>query len=237
MERLFAQSPCLLPTARRWVASVTLVAASLGWSACETDDPCARREAACVDVVLIGKKDDGAGNPIAYRGLKVSIYAPNWPRPAAAPPEDKCEVAMVSGKPVRRVFGSDVGPAGTALATADVPELTRRESYSPTIQAKLTFKLPPEFNDVTDTDLDETLFKYPDDDARITGLKMLRDSDPRALRILVTQSGQSVSAWDSRCDEGLFSSGEWLMKHYYRVGRNQHAAVFATLDGASTSSP
>lgn len=237
MERLSAQSRGPLSEARSWFASATLLAASLGLAACETDDPCARREAACVDVVLIGKKDDGAGNPVAYRGLKVSIFAANWPRPAATPPEDKCEITMVSGKPVRRVFGSEVGPIGTTLATGDVPELTRRESYSPTIQAKLTFMLPAEFNALADTDLDDALFNEPDDSARIARLKTLRDSDPRGLRILITQSGQSKTAWDSRCEEGVFSTSEWLMKRYYRAGRNQHAAVFAPLDGAMTTSP
>lgn len=237
MESLSAQSQGLSPVARRWLASFALAAVSLGSSGCETDDPCARREAACVDVVLIGKKDDGAGNPIAYRGLKVSIFAPNWPRPAASPPDDTCETSMVAGKSVRRVFGRELGPVGSTLVSGDVPELTRKESYSPTIQTKLTFMLPAEFNALPDSNLDEELFKIADDDERIAKLKALRESDPRSLRILVTQAGQSQSAWDSRCEESVFSAGEWLMKHYYRVGKNQHAAVFAVLDGATTSNP
>ena len=227
-----------LPTLSwRRTSWLLVTAASVALPACETDDPCALRQEACVDVVLIGKKDDGAGNPIAYRDLKVSIYAPNFPAPASAPPEDKCEVTMVAGKPVRRVFGGETSPAGTLLASLDVPALVRKEAYSPTIQAKLTFKLPREFNALSDTNLDDELLKYSDDDARIAGLKRLRDSDPRSVRVIVTQAGQTKSAWDSRCEEAVFSGSEWLIKRYYRVGQNQHAGVFAAMEGAVTSSP
>lgn len=221
---------------RRLVAGI-LGLLGLGLPACETDDPCARREAACLDVVLIGKKDDGAGNPIAYRGLQVSIYAPNMANPTGTPPEDKCETAVVDGKMVRRVFGSETGPVGTTLASAPVPDLTRKESYSPTIQGKLTFQLPAEFNALADRDLDDVLLQYGSDDERIAALKELRDRDPRAIRILITQTGQGKTAWDSRCEEGVYSSSEWLIKRYFRVGRNQHLAAFAPLQGAMTSSP
>ena len=210
---------------------------------CETDDPCALRTAACVDVVLIGKRDDGAGNPISYRGLKVSVYAPNRAGMQSAPPEDHCEVTMVGTKMVRRVYGSDLGPVGTLLGSSDVPELRLKETNSPTIQAKLSFLLPSDFNAQPDPNadpdnqLDADLAKLPSDKARIDRLKQLRDSDARAVRILVTQSGQSKSAWDSRCEENVFSDDEWLMKKYYRVGQNQYAGVWAVLDGAQTTSP
>ena len=46
-----------------------------------------------------------------------------------------------------------------------------------------------------------------------------------------------ASAWDSRCDEGLFSNSEWTMKQYYRVGQNKYISVLAFLEGAQTSSP
>lgn len=227
-----------LPNFRRfrpW-AAVALGLAGLGLSACETDDPCARREAACLDVVLIGKKDDGAGNPIAYRGLQVSVYAPNAGGATGNTLPDKCEITVNGSKMVRRVYGSEMGPVGMTLVSTQVPELTRREAYSPTIQGKLTFQLPAEFNGLADRDLDDTLIQYGSDDERIAALKDLRDRDPRAIRILITQSGQSKTAWDSRCEEGVYSSSEWLIKRYFRVGRNQHLAAFAPLDGATPAS-
>lgn len=222
---------------QRQLAVLVLGLFSLGLPACETDDPCARREAACLDVVLIGKKDDGAGNPVVYRGLKVTIYAPNGATPTAGEPEDSCEITLSGGKMVRRVYGRELGPVGKALASLDVPDLSRKEAYSPTIQAKLTFKLPAEFNALDDTNLDDKLLEYSSDEARISGLKALRDRDPRAIRILVTQAGQTKTAWDSRCEEGVYSASEWLMKRYFRVGSNQHAGAFAPLDGASPASP
>lgn len=221
---------------RPWAALV-LGFLCAGLPACETDDPCARREAACLDVVLIGKKDDGAGNPVVYRGLQVSVFAPNMSSTGGNPPADKCEITATGGKMVRRVFGSELGPVGMNLATTQVPELSRRESYSPTIQGKLTFQLPAEFNALADRDLDDELLRFSSDEERVTGLKDLRDRDPRAIRILITQAGQTKTAWDSRCEEGVFSSSEWLIKRYYRVGRNQHVAAFAALDGATTASP
>lgn len=221
---------------RAW-AALALGLLCAGLPGCETDDPCARREAACLDVVLIGKKDDGAGNPVVYRGLQVSVFAPNVSNQTGNPPADKCEITATGGKMVRRVFGSELGPVGMTLATTQVPELTRKESYSPTIQGKLTFQLPAEFNALADRDLDDVLLQYSSDDERVAGLKELRDRDPRAIRILITQAGQTKTAWDSRCEEGVFSSGEWLIKRYYRVGQNQHVAAFAVLDGATTASP
>jgi hypothetical protein len=51
-----------------FVASLAALPLTTG---CESTDPCIRREAACLDVVLIGKKD-----PVYYRGLNVKVAFP-----------------------------------------------------------------------------------------------------------------------------------------------------------------
>src|SRR5688572_17468838 len=89
-----------------------LMAGLAGTTGCETDDPCARRQAACVDVTLVGRKDDGNGNPIAYRGLEVKIFAPNMSGPQTGV-IDKCETD--------HVYGSELAPGGTLLAQSAVP--------------------------------------------------------------------------------------------------------------------
>jgi hypothetical protein len=195
---------------------------------CETDDPCARHEAACVDVVLVGKRDDGNGGPIAYRGLSVKVFAPNVPA-SQSPPGDKCE-AM-------HMYGSELGPVGTLLGETAVPDLLAAASYSPAVQGKLTFQLPDSFNQLPDSPPEDVVDSLPTDDDKLQKLAELRGKDPRALRIIITQSGQQKSAWDSRCDEALFSSDEWLMKKYYRVGQNKYVSVLAFLEGAQTSAP
>lgn len=195
---------------------------------CETDDPCARRQAACVEVTLVGKKDDGNGNPIAYRGLEVKIFAPNMSGPQTAV-DDKCD----SG----RVFGSESAPSGSMLAATPLPDLTLRESFSAAIQTKLSFQLPDSFNAIDDVPPADIIDPIPVNADKIAKLKELRDSDPRAIRMIVTQSGQPKTAWDSRCDEGMFSEDEWLMKQYYRVGKNKFIVTIANLEGAMTSAP
>lgn len=197
-------------------------------SGCETDDPCARRQAACVEVTLVGKKDDGSGNPIAYRGLEVKIFAPNMSGPQTGV-VDKCD----SGQ----VFGSELLPSGAMLAATPIPDLTLREQFSPAIQTKLSFQLPDSFNALDDVPPSDVIDPIPDTADKITKLKELRDSDPRAIRMIVTQSGQPKSAWDSRCDEAMFSEDEWMMKQYYRVGKNKFVVTIAPIAGAMTSAP
>src|SRR5262245_54511905 len=89
-----------------------LVVLLLAGPGCETDDPCARRTAACVEVTLVGKRDDGAGNPIAYRGLEVKIFAPNLSGPQSGV-MDKCDT--------NHLYGSETGPVGQNLASVQVP--------------------------------------------------------------------------------------------------------------------
>lgn len=203
---------------------------------CETDDPCARRQAACVDVVLVGKRDDGAGGPIAYRGLTVSVFAPNLNGTGAAS-QSTCDRDMTTAKP--HLYGNELGPVGTSLAASEVPELVLTTPYLATIQGKLTFQLPDSFNSETDreTEYSALLDQQPDDASRIAEMKKLRDSDPRALRILVTQAGETHSVWDSRCDEEQFSGDEWKQKRWYRAGKNKYVSVMALLEGAKTSAP
>lgn len=57
-----------VPTFLAGLAALPLLAPASG---CESTDPCIRREAACLDVVLIGKKD-----PVYYRGLNVKVAFP-----------------------------------------------------------------------------------------------------------------------------------------------------------------
>jgi len=206
--------------------------AGLGLAGCETDDPCARRTAACIDVVLIGKKDDGRGNPIAYRGLTVKVYAPN---PGRTPePDDKfCE-----GQPdltKAQPYGTELGPAGTELAASAPLELTAAASYSPNIQGMVTFKLPDSFNNLPDDEPDPIIDALSTTKEKVAKLRELRDKDPRSVRIIITQPGQQKSVWDSRCDEALFDTNpdQWLMWKYYRVGKNEYRGVFAPLAGGT----
>jgi hypothetical protein len=201
---------------------------------CETSDPCALRQAACVEITLVGKRDDGAGNPIAYRNLSVQIFAPNSSGPRNGV-QDHCTVDM--GAAVPHLYGTEMGPLGMALGTQAVPDLTLASTYAPAVQGKIAFQLPDSFNALPDTDPATTVDPLPDDTAKVNELQRLRDSDPRAIRILVTQSGQSHSAWDSRCDEAQFSTDEWEMKQYYRVGHNKAITVLSILEGAQTSTP
>jgi hypothetical protein len=203
-------------------------------SGCETTDPCALREAACVDVVLVGAQTDAMGQPIAYQGLSVSIYAPNMQGPSTNV-QDQCAVNAMTMQ--GEVYGSELGPVGTTLATTQVPELQLMAPYSAAVQGKVTFQLPDSFNQLPDNPPATAIDSLTSDTAKVAELKQLRDSDPRAVRILVTQAGQSQSAWDSRCDEDLFSTDEWEMKQYYRVGQNQYIGVMAVLAGAMTSNP
>lgn len=212
-------------------ALLATVAAALALplvSGCESDDPCARRQAACVEVTLVGKKDDGNGNPIAYRGLEVKIFAPNMSSPQTGV-VDKCD----SG----HVYGSEMAPSGSMLAATPIPDLTLRDTFSPAIQTKLSFQLPDSFNALDDAVPADIIDPIPDNADKITKLKELRDSDPRAIRMIVTQSGQTKSAWDSRCDEERFSEDEWMMKQYYRVGKNKFIVTLAYMEGAMTSAP
>ena len=232
-ENLTAQFRTLRAFAKTLLATTTLCTALAG---CETDEPCARREAACADVVLWGLKDDGMGRAIAYKGLSLSVYAPNQAGPQRAA-TDGCEIAMVDGKPVKRPYGSMTSLGSAPLQQVPVPTLTLKESFSPSIQGRLTVQLPATFNELNDRDLDDELGLISDTAAQVSKLQELRDQDPRAIRVILTQEGLSRSVWDSRCDEALFSSDEWRMKKYYRIGKNRHIGVFASLEGAMTSSP
>ncbi len=216
------------------IGSLVLLAAFDLLSGCETNDPCALRQAACVDVVLVGEQQDAAGNPVDYRNLSVSIYAPNMQGPSTNV-MDKCAVNMTTMQP--QVYGAELGPVGTTLATTALPDLQLMMPTSAAVQGKVTFQLPDAFNMLVDNPPANAIASITDPNAEITELKQLRDSDPRAVRVLVTQSGQTQSAWDSRCDEDLFSQDEWTMKQYYRVGENQYISVLAVLAGAETSSP
>ena len=198
---------------------------------CETEDPCALRQAACVDVTLVGKRDDGIGNAVAYRGLQVSIFAPN----AAGPQSD-----VMDGCESGHVYGTQLGAGGlgTTLASTAVPDLLPHDSsYLSPVQGLLSFQLPDSFNAIADNPPSDVVDPIPSNADKITKLKELRDSDPRAIRIIVTQQGQTNSVWDSRCDEALFSTDEWTMKQYYRVGQNKAIPVIAILEGAATSTP
>lgn len=205
-----------------------------GLCGCETNDPCALRQAACIDVLLIGKHDDGTFGPIAYRGLSVQVFAPNMPAPAQSG-MDKCALNMTTQQP--HLYGSELGPVGTALVTAPVPEFKLKADYSAVAQSKVSFQLPDSFNQLPDEKPADIIDELTDDKAKVAKLKELRNQDPRAVRIIVTQEGKSLSAWDSRCDEAQFSTAEWTMKRYYRVGHNEYVNAFALLEGADTSTP
>lgn len=202
-------------------------AAALG-SGCETDDPCARREAACIEVTLTGKRDDGNGNQVAYRNLSVQIFAPNL-NGASTMVDDKCVDD--------HLYGAERGPVGTVLASVMLPELLPAAPYSPAVQGKVAFQLPDSFNQIEDRQPADIVDPITNVDEKIARLKELRDGDPRAVRIIITQTDQMNSAWDSRCFENVFSDDLWTMQKYYRVGRNENRGVQADLEGAVTSAP
>lgn len=202
-------------------------AAALG-SGCETDDPCARREAACIEVTLTGKRDDGNGNQVAYRNLNVQIFAPNLTGPQTMV-DDKCVAD--------HLYGAERGPVGTMLASVTIPELLPASTYAPAVQGKVAFQLPDSFNQIDDQPPADIVDLITNPDAKVAKLKELRDSDPRAVRIIITQTDAMTSDWDSRCFENVFSDDLWTMQKYYRVGRNEDRGVQADLEGAVPSAP
>jgi hypothetical protein len=205
-----------------WGLAALLAVPTGLWSGCETDDPCALRQAACLDIVLIGNRDDGKGNPIAYRDLSVQACAPN-PDPVSRDPLAKCD---------------PMAPCGTVLgATATPLTLTAVAAYSANVQGLVTFKLPDSFNARPDNPPGPQVDAISDPVAKIAMLKQLRGMDPRTVRILVTQAGQTAPVWDSRCDEDLFSRDQWTMLKYYRVGNNEYRAIYAPLATAQTTPP
>ena len=189
-------------------------------SGCETNDPCVLRQAACVDISLIGKKTDPSGAPIAYRDLSVKVCS--GPAAASSPCSE----------------GQAPPSCGMELGSTMSPQtLTAVAAYSANVQGLVSFQLPSTFNEQVDqppTEVDSL-----DAAARKARLLMLRDQDPRAVRILVTQpqSSGAVTVWDSRCEEDLFSDDEWSKLKYYRVGKNEYRSVFAPLRKAQTSTP
>lgn len=196
-------------------------AVALG-SGCETSDPCALRQAACLDVSLIGNHDDGMGNPIVYRDLSVKV-CPLPAGSAAADPLAKCDPAA---------------PCGTELASTAMPmTLSAFAPYSANVQGLVTFRLPDTFNGLADNPPGPITDPIDDTDQKILRLKQLRGMDPRSVRIVVTQAGQTAPVWDSRCDEDLFSRDQWTTLKYYRVGKNEYRAVYASLAAAKTSAP
>ena len=217
-------APLSAGTFRRGQAVAALVTGcvlGLG-SGCETSDPCALRQAACLDVSLIGNRDDGMGNPIAYRDLTVKV-CPLPPGSATADPLAKCDPAA---------------PCGSELAATATPlTLTAFASYSANVQGLVTFRLPDSFNALADDPPGPVIDPIDDTDQKILRLKQLRAMDPRAVRIVVSQAGQTAPVWDSRCDEDLFSRDQWTTLKYYRVGKNEYRAVYASLAAAKTSSP
>ncbi len=191
-----------------------------GASGCETNDPCILRQAACVDVSLIGKKTDAMGGPIAYRDLSVKVCSgPGMSNTACS--EGQAAPACV----------------GELASTAEPQTLTAVAAYSANVQGLVNFQLPTAFNDQEDqppTEVDSL-----DAAARKARLLMLRNTDPRAVRIVVTQpqGTGAVTVWDSRCEEDLFSDDEWSKLKYYRVGKNEYRSVFAPLRKAKDSTP
>jgi hypothetical protein len=202
-----------------------LAGAVLLGAGCESNDPCVRRNAACVDVTLIGRKDDGMGNPAIYRNLEVKVCAPSPDNPGAMCGDLTC---------------------GTELSRTSEPlTLSPSEPYLANTQGKVSFQLPDSFNDRPDLYQTDTNERTPlaieidelDAAERKMRLLELRKTDPRAIRILVTQPGASKPAWDSRCEEDLFSDDEWAMLKYYRVGKNQALSVPAPLRDGVLATP
>jgi hypothetical protein len=221
------------PRLAAWLAVFLVAPAAAILPGCETNDPCALRKAACLDVVLVGKHDDGQGNPIAYKGLTVKVCASN-PANSAINPMASCNPTP----PAPMTMCDQTVPCGEELASSPMPlNLTAVGSYSANLQDVVTFQLPDTFNARADTPIAPILDSCPDTDTEINELKMLRGLDPRAIRIQVLQAGQTAPVWDSRCDEYLFSPDQWTMLNYYRVGKNEYRSVYATLSQAVTSPP
>ena len=209
------------------IGFVALGLASALAPGCESTDPCARREAACIEITLTGKGNDGNGNQVAYRGLNVQVFAPN----AAGPSQsvDQCVA--------KHLYGADLGPVGTLLASSMVPDLVPSAMYSPAVQGKSAFQLPDSLNALDDRQPADIVDDIPGQADKIAKLKELRDTDPRAVRIIITQSGQTNSAWDSRCYEDVFSADQWTMQKYYRVGKNEDRGIQADLENGMTTAP
>lgn len=210
---------------RQWPWRLTFAALAaaplaLTLTGCETKDACALRQAACVDVALLGKRDDGIGNQVAYRNLTIKVFAPN-PTASQPAPEGKCVKD---------------GPYGADLTASPEPfDLTPQAPYIAGTQGLVSFQLPDAFNDLADNPPGMVVDDLPSTAQKVAKLKELRSQDLRAVRIVVFQDAKPV--WDSRCDEDAFSSDEWTMKKYYRIGKNEYRAVYAALADAMTSAP
>lgn len=194
-----------------------LIGASL--SGCETSDPCVLRQAACLDVSLIGEKTDSLGAPIAYRDVAVRV--------CSGPKNASLDCAE----------GQTAAGCTEQWAQSDALTLTAVASYSANVQGLVSFQLPASFNDLADDP--PNAVDNLDPTARVARLKTLRDQDPRAVRIFVTQNQGSAAqvVWDSRCAENLFSQDQWSKLKYYRVGKNDYVPVFASMKRAKTSAP
>ena len=163
---------------------------------------------------------DAMGAPIAYRDLSVKV----------------CEGRALAGT----ACSEGMAPpscTGELAGTSEPTTLTAVAAYSANVQGLVSFQLPTAFNERTDTPPTEV--DTLDAASRKTRLLALRDSDPRAVRILVTQpqGNGAITVWDSRCEEDLFSDDEWSKLKYYRVGKNEYRSVFAPLRKAQTTTP
>lgn len=178
------------------------VCSALALAGCETNDPCALRQAACLDVTLIGAQD-----PIYYRDITVSVTSASGAQ--LVEPQRISELRQTA-------------PAG--------------------VQGLVTFRLPDSFNALDDLQPDKVIGDIADPDMKVAKLEELRGKDPRAIRVLVegTETGGGENAkvrWDSREEEETRlkaakddgNTDQWLQERYFRIGKNQYQAAYATL--------
>ena len=172
--------------------------------ACETTDPCALRQAACLDVVLIGAPD-----PVFYRGLTVTISVAAGGAPLA-PPTSIPELRSTA-------------PAGVqGLVTFQLPA-----SFNDLMD------IAPDkvVGEIQDTDakiakLDELRGKD------LRAIRILVEGTESGggadAKVRWDSKVEEETRLKAAKDDG--NTDQWLQLRYFRVGKNKYEAAYATLD-------
>lgn len=212
-------------------ATAFLLVCAAGSVGCENTDPCVLRQAACIDVLLIGGVSK-QGDALVYRDLSIKVNDAN---------------------------GKEILPAQTFPLLTDTSEkdvgIPRRPTGSG-VYGRVTIKLPDSFNALMDRGEAKDVYPAdpcsvsdatsPDWSAALDELRPLqaqkRSEDPRRVQIVVQAKEDRVDrgvkrdvGWDSRVFEDICFSPSQICNDldgwgYYRVGLNQHINAFVYLE-------
>lgn len=149
---------------------------------------------------------------------------------------DHADLGKTLYKDIKVTVTSGKAGNNAMLASAQVPEL--KATAQANVEGMVHLQMPDSFNALPDMPWQPQIDNIADPMAKVAKLKMLRDTDPRAVHVTVSGTNTDTNkpvAWDSRIDEDLcFSADLWLMHGYYRVGKDaagypEDASVHALL--------